>query len=444
MTSPCPTAKLEASPEPRTPARHPPEVLVIGAGPVGLSMACALADAGITSEVLEASPLQSLSDPVEDGREIALTHRGVGLLQTLGQWQDLPADEISPLREAFVFNGLSRAAPSAAAPGSPSLFAASLEFNAEGSGRDHLGQLVANHHLRRIAFQGAQKRGDMIRIRPDAKVTGLRLEEQSASVNLANGETLSAPLLIAADSRFSSTRRWAGIGAEMRDFGRSVIVCRLQHSLPNQGRALECFHYGHTLALLPLNGHRSSLVLTLRADHATDMLGWSEARFMQWVSEQVQGRLGELSLAGPRHFYPLVATYAHRFASQRLALIGDAAVGMHPVTAHGYNFGLYGVETLAHILSTSKKAGRDLGDAAGLQRYADLHRRQTWPIYQGTNAVVKLFTNDRPAARVLRRGVLQVAQHLPPLKAAITAQLTGRKPPLPPLLRQLMQLRGNF
>ncbi|MEL4178722.1 5-demethoxyubiquinol-8 5-hydroxylase UbiM [Roseateles sp. PN1] len=411
------------------PSSNPsPEVLIIGAGPAGLSMACALADAGIRSCVLEASPLSHLADPAEDGREIALTHRGMGILQTLGQWQDLPAAEIAPLRQAHVFNGQGEA-----------LNQGFLGFDAIGSGRDALGYLVANHWLRRIAYQGAMRRSEMINIRADARVSGISLQPQNATLSLASGETLSAPLLIAADSRFSAARRWAGIGAEMRDFGRSVIVCRVRHSLPNQATALECFHYGHTLAILPLNGLCSSVVLTLPADQANTMLAWDEAQFCHWVGEQLQGRFGELSLAGPRHFYPLVATYAHRFAGQRLALVGDAAVGMHPVTAHGYNFGLYGVELLAGILGQAHKAGADLGASAGLQAYAQGHRRQTWAIYQGTNTVVRLFTDERPAAKLLRRGVLQAAQHLPPLKAFITAQLTGRQPPL---LRQLQQLRA--
>jgi len=410
------------------------DVLIIGAGPAGLSMACALADVGIRSCVLEAAPLDSLADPAEDGREIALTHQGMAILQRLGQWDEIPAEEKAPLRQAHVFNGQGEA--------SAQRF---LGFDAQGSGSDLLGLLVANHWLRRVAYQGALRRQNMIEIRAGQRVSGLSLGEAQASVTLACGETLSAPLAIAADSRFSATRRAAGIGAQMRDFGRSVLLCRLKHSQPNQGIALECFHYGHTLALLPLNGDRSSLVLTIAADQANEMMAWDEDRFLAWVRTQVDGRLGDLSLAGPRHLYPLVASYAHRFATQRLALVGDAAVGMHPVTAHGYNFGLYGVELLANILGQAKKRGLDLGDAEGLARYANEHRRRTWAIYQGTNAVVRLFTDDRPAAKVLRRGVLQVAQHLPPLKAAITAQLTGRRPGMGSnFLRQLQQLRAGL
>ncbi|MDC8771173.1 5-demethoxyubiquinol-8 5-hydroxylase UbiM [Roseateles albus] len=401
------------------------QVLIVGAGPAGLSMACALADAGISSCVLEASSLAALQDPAEDGREIALTHKGIKVLQGLGQWQDLPAAEIAPLRRAHVFDGDGLGDP--------------LAFDAQGSGREVLGQLVSNHWLRRVAYQGALKRAALISIRADSRVAGIELGAQAASVSLASGERLTAQLLIAADSRFSNIRRQAGIGVEMRDFGRSVIVCRIQHSQPNQGIALECFHYGHTLAILPLNGDCSSLVLTLPADRATAMMAWDDAQFTQWVETELRGRLGEIASLGARHLYPLVATYAHRFAAQRLALIGDAAVGMHPVTAHGYNFGLYGVELLAGLLGAAKKAGQDLGESATLERYASAHRRNTWAIYQGTNAVVKLFTDERQAARLLRRGVLQMAQHLPPLKAAISAQLTGRRPGLLGQFQSLMR-----
>lgn len=399
-------------------ARPDADVLIIGAGPAGLSMACALADAGLRSFVLEAAPLHSIEQPQEDGREIALTHAGRAVLQGLGQWQDLAEEEIAPLRRAQVYNGGDRGF---------------LGFEPGPAGSGQLGFLVANQALRRIACQGARRRAERIELRCDSRVAALHLDDGPgrASVQLQDGSTLSAPLLIAADSRFSSTRRLAGIGAQMCDFGRSVLVCRLAHSQPNQGTAHECFHHGHTLALLPLNGGCSSLVLTLPADQAAAMLLWDEARFLHWVAEQLRERLadldlGSLSLASRRHLYPLVASYAQRFATRRLALIGDAAVGMHPVTAHGYNFGLYGVQALAALLGPAARQGRDLGDAALLQRYADEHRRRTRLIYEGTNAVVRLYTDERPAARLLRRGVLQLARRLPPLQQLISAQLTGR------------------
>ncbi len=373
-------------------------------------MAAALADAGFATTVLEAAAEADLAEPREDGREIALSHRGMAVLQALQAWQDLPPEAISPLRQARVFNG--------SAPGS-------LHF--DGGGAERLGSLVPNHWLRRIAWLGAQRR-PRVQLRTGTRVTALDLCGQDhAVVSLAGGEQLRAPLVIAADSRFSASRRQAGIGAEMRDFGRSVLLCRIEHERPHQDQALECFHHGHTMAWLPLGAESpclSSLVLTLPTDQAEAQLSWNDAQWLAWVQQHSQDRLGALRLAGPRHHYPLVATYAHRFVAPRFALIGDAAVGMHPVTAHGYNLGLYGIETLARCL----KGAADPGDAARLARYADEHRRASWPIYQGTNAVVRLFTDERPPARLLRQGVIALADRLPPLKSLITAQLTARGP----------------
>jgi len=383
-------------------------------------MACALADVGVASTVLEQAPLAAIAEPQEDGREIALTHRGMGVLQQLGAWQDLPPEVISPLKAAQVFNGQD---------------ARFLGFTPEGQGTDRLGSLVPNHWLRQVAYQGARRRPDLIQLRCGVKVRGLSLAVQggrAAQVELDDGERLQAPLVIAADSRFSATRRLAGIGADMLDFGRSVILCRIRHEKPHHHTALECFHHGHTMAWLPLQEQLSSLVLTIAADQAQTLLAASEDEFQSWVQTHSQGQLGRLELAGPRHHYPLVATYAKRFTARRFALIGDAAVGMHPVTAHGYNFGLYGVQTLAAELAAARRhrADVDLGDAVALERFERLHRRATRTIYLGTNAVVKLFTDDRPLARVLRQGVLHGAAQLPPLKLMISQQLTGRGPSL--------------
>jgi 2-polyprenyl-6-methoxyphenol hydroxylase-like FAD-dependent oxidoreductase len=124
-----------------------------------------------------------------------------------------------------------------------------------------------------------------------------------------------------------------------------------------------------------------------------------------------------------------VATYAERFADHRFALVGDAAVGMHPVTAHGYNFGLYGIAELVATLKASREAGRDIGGSAGLRRWAAEHRRTTLPVYLGTNALVRLFTDDRAPARLARSAVLRMASGIGPLKSAIARQLTGRSSP---------------
>jgi ubiquinone biosynthesis UbiH/UbiF/VisC/COQ6 family hydroxylase len=207
-----------------------------------------------------------------------------------------------------------------------------------------------------------------------------------------------------------------------------MVVCRMRHERPHGDVAHECFGYERTLAVLPLPGDASSVVLTADADAAAALMALSAADFASLVQRQFHDRLGRMAMAGERHAYPLVATYAHRVRSMRSALVGDAAVGMHPVTAHGYNLGLQGVKTLADRVVQAHRVGNDIGAAPLLAAYEATHRRQTRLIYHGTNAVAKLYADTRAPLRLLRQLVLQGAQRFPPLKAAITRQLTGHGP----------------
>jgi ubiquinone biosynthesis UbiH/UbiF/VisC/COQ6 family hydroxylase len=391
------------------------DVLIVGAGPAGLALAIALAQAGIASTVLEQAPLAGLADPPEDGRDIALTHRARHFLESLGLWQRLPAAEIAPLRQAHVIDGTS-----------PWV----LPFSAASEGHEALGWLVPNHHIRAACHELAAT-VPQVRLQGDACAVAFGRDGDCAWVDTCGAEGSGttrhrARLVVAADSRFSALRRLAGIGARMLDFGRTAIVCRMAHELEHRGVAHECFRYGNTLAMLPMAGRQSSAVLTVRTDEAPGWLSLGEQAFAARLSDQFAHRLGEMQVAGRRHAYPLVATYAHRFAEARFALVGDAAVGMHPVTAHG--FGLYGIERLAAALKASHQAGRDLGDTAVLEHWAAEHRRATLPIYLGTNALVRLFTDDRGPARLARSAVLRVASGIGPLKSAIARQLTGRSP----------------
>ncbi len=393
---------------------HDGDVLIVGAGPAGLALARALADVGLQSVVLEQAPQAAIENPSEDGRDIALTHRARRIMGELGLWELLPAEDIAPLREARVVDGDSRTA--------------SLHFSPGRTGLEALGWLVPNHRIRRAAWQAASSRPE-VRVLFGASVTALSLADDHGRVTLADGRSFSAPLVVAADSRFSNVRRMAGIGAWVHDFARSVVVGRVAHANDSEGIAWECFRYGNTLALLPMNNRQSSAVVTVPSSRAPEWQALSDDEFVARVQLQAPSALGALKAAGPRHHYPLVGVYAHRFTAQRFALIGDSAVGMHPVTAHGYNFGLYGVEVLTRALRRARQSGQDIGRADVLSTYGDEHRRTTMPTYFGTNAIVKLFTDDHGPAKLARRALLAAAENLPPfsqvVKAAITQQLTG-------------------
>lgn len=390
------------------------DVAIVGAGPVGLCLARALADGGLSVSMLESQPLEALSAPAFDGREIALTHASRRNLELLGVWQRLPPQEISVLRDARVLNG-------------PSPF--SLDIRADDGKTDALGWLVPNHCIRKAAFEAVSESA-RVQVQAGVRIAGFERHAQAVQVRLENGAGVSARVLVAADSRFSQTRRAFGIGAQMHDVGRSMMVCRVRHEKAHQDVAWEWFGYGgQTLALLPLNadrhGARASVVLTLTPDEMKRVEALDGAALGREFERRFARRLGRMEVIGSRHVYPLVETYAERFIGPRLALLGDAAVGMHPVTAHGFNLGLIGQARLARLLREAAASGRDIGSVAVLQPYETGHRIDTKPLYLATRAIARLYTDERLPARIARDGMLRLAQLATPFRRLVAAHLAG-------------------
>ncbi|MFY1055017.1 5-demethoxyubiquinol-8 5-hydroxylase UbiM [Ectopseudomonas khazarica] len=387
-----------------------PDIVIVGAGPAGLCLARALSGHGLSIMLLERQAEQALAAPAFDGREMALTHGSQALLERLGLWSRLPAEDVAVLRDAQVFNG-------------PSLFA--LKIRAEQAGAERLGHLVANQAIRRAAYEAVRACSD-VHLLCDTQVRAIQSGEHEIKLVLQDGQVLQPRLLVAADSRFSDTRRQLGIGAQLKDFGKSMLVCRMQHDLEHQQVAWEWFGYGQTLALLPLNGRQSSTVLTLPPREIERLLALDESTFAREMEQRFDRRLGAMQLLGSRHAYPLVGAYARRMVGKRCALLGDAAVGMHPVTAHGFNFGLIGVQLLSEALLAAHARHQDIAAPATLSRYERQLRLATWPLYQATNLLVELYTNDHLPARLLRGAGLRMAQGLLPLKKGIARHLTAR------------------
>ena len=389
------------------------DILVVGAGPAGLSFAAELAGSGLKITLIEKSPLEILQNPPYDGREIALTHLSREIMQRLGMWDLIPKDEIYPLRDAKVLNGQSDY---------------QLHFpqptQARGEPADCLGYLISNHNIRKAAYEVVSKL-ENVTILTGTGVKEVKTSKDEAQVILENGEVLSGRLLLAADSRFSQTRRQLGISSDMHDYSRTMFVCRMKHTLSNQHTAYECFHYGRTIALLPLEEHLTNTVITVDSDKADTIKKMSPEELAASVKEQLKGRLGDMELVSTIHNYPLVGMIAQRFYGKRSALIGDAAVGMHPVTAHGFNLGLSSADLLAKLVLEAEQRGQDIGAASLLEKYSTKHMLHAQPIYHGTNMLLKLFTNETAPAKILRGLVLRASNNFPPLKKLITKQLTG-------------------
>ncbi len=385
------------------------DVVIVGAGPAGLSFARSIAPSGLRIALIEKQSTEQLSAPEFDGRDIALTHLSVRILKDLGVWARFAPNDRPRIREARVLDGTSPYR---------------LTFDCKNDSVDALGYIVSNHIIRKALFDEMQSFGN-VEILSNLAVTSVATNDAEASIVLSDGQKLVSQLVVAADSRFSETRRMMGIPASMHDFGRVCVVCRMEHQRPHDGIAFECFHYGRTLAVLPLTGHCSSIVVTAPMDQRDSIMEMDDARFNCDIQHRFGSRHGDMKLVSKRFAYPLVGVHASKFHAQRFALIGDAAVGMHPVTAHGYNLGLSGQEILAKEINGAASRDGDIGANPLLERYQRQHMRTTKPMFHGTNEIVKLFTDDRVPAKLARQVALRLANRIPLVKRLIQNKLTA-------------------
>lgn len=408
------------------------DIAIIGAGPTGLCFAKALADTGLKITVIERQTEAALAEPAFDGREIALTHHSAQLMRQLGLWERIDPQAISALRDARVFNGssllsLNIGPENIRARNTRSEITASENTASKNTAladtqHSELGYLLANHLIRKAAY-AAVKSSPTITLRTEAQVLNIQTDANQAQITLADDEIINAKLVIAADSRFSETRRAMGIAADIHDFGKTMMVCVMDHPISHEHTAWEWFDYGQTLALLPMNGLRSSVVITLPPDEMNQLMTLSEDDFNHEVSARFKQRLGVMRLSSTRHTYPLVTVYAKRLIGQRFALIGDAAVGMHPVTAHGFNFGLTGLASLSAEIKAAVAAGNDIGSASLLLRYEKTHRRNTRPLFLATHAIAKIYASDSPPAKFLRASAIRIGNRIAPFKRAVAGFL---------------------
>jgi ubiquinone biosynthesis UbiH/UbiF/VisC/COQ6 family hydroxylase len=384
------------------------DVIIVGAGPAGLSFARSLKDSNLKLLIVEKAPLKDIREPIPDGREIALTHLSVKLLKELDAWKRIAPESISPIETAKVLDG-----------NSPYF----LDFESDHSKAEVLGYLVPNCLIRQALYEAVETQHNLDFL-TGVSVDNLGTGQHDGTVHLSNGESHTTSLIVAADSRFSTCRRNMSIGASIKDFAKTAIVCRMEHQKAHQQTAFECFHYGRTLAVLPMVGKLSSIVITADNELTSEIMAMDEACFNRDIEKRFGRRLGEMKLVGQRYTYPLVGVHAKCFVANRFALIGDAAVGMHPVTAHGFNLGLRGQATLATQINSALARGTDFGSQQVLKRYETKHMRVTKPMYEGTNGIVALFTNDKAPAKAIRSLVLRIANNFPPIKHLIKDSLT--------------------
>lgn len=390
------------------------DIVIIGAGPAGLGFGALAAEQGFRVAVFDRQQENALARPKNDGRDIAISEKSRRILEGMGAWAHIPAKDISPIRAAKVLDGH---APFA------------LNFDPARTGADRLGQIISNHLIRKALYKVARVKAGLT-LFAGCEVKALHRQAGHVELVLSDGRVMTGALAVAADTRFSKIRREAGIKAQQHDFGQTMIVGRMYCGVPHHHIAWEMFRYDGGLAVLPLNHDMASIVQTFPAEKADTYMAMSDADYAAASAARLGHLLGALQIKSPRVAYPLVGVYAQKFYDHRLVLIGDAAVGMHPVTAHGFNFGIQGVADLARRLA----GANDPGLSPALSAWARTHRRRTWPLYQFTEKLIGLYTTNTLPARIARKAGLHLAEHAGPAKDLLMAKLTGT--PAPALLIQ--------
>ena len=402
---------------------HDSDLLIIGGGLNGPALALAAARAGLTSTVIDALPEPVRKTATFDGRAYALALASVRLLRNLGVW-DRVAENAQPMLEIKVSDGRAGQGPSP-------FF---LHFDHAEIEEGPMGHVLEDRFLRRALLDAMTETPEIRQVSGDT-VTAQESDGAAVSVTLASGQVRRGRLLVGADGRASGTATRAGIRRTGWGYGQTALVAAIEHDLPHHGIAHQFFMPPGPLAILPLPGNVSSIVWSETEETAARFATLPDADFIEVLRPRFGDFLGAIRLSGKRFTYPLNLTVANSFVADRLALIGDAAHGMHPIAGQGLNAGLRDVAALAQVLGEGTRRGEDIAAPDVLARYQQWRRFDTATLALATDLTNRLFSNDNPLLRVARDLGMGAVSHMPGLRRGFIREAAGLTGDLPELMK---------
>jgi 2-octaprenyl-6-methoxyphenol hydroxylase len=396
------------------------DILILGGGLVGLTLALALDKAGIATIVVDPADPEAQLAAAFDGRASAIASASWKMLTAIGVADEL-APHGCPIKQIEVRDGLQRDC---------------LDFTPEndGAGDDaFLGMMVENRIVRRALHDAVGKAPHVTLL---SKMTAdVTRTESGVTATLSSGETVNARLLVVAEGRNSPTRTAAGLNTANWAYPHTAIISAINHSIPHHNVAHEIFYPAGPFALLPmLPGDRSALVWTVDTKDAAGVLALNDTAFAAEVSKRVGGLLGDISIAAPRSSYPLSFHHAAAITAERLALVGDAAHGIHPIAGQGLNLGFRDVAALVEVLVDGARLGLDYGDAQVLARYQRWRSLDTLMVAGATDSLTRIYGLKGAKAQGIRRFGMRAIQRIKPLKDLFMAEARGESGALPKLL----------
>jgi 2-octaprenyl-6-methoxyphenol hydroxylase len=393
------------------------DIVIGGGGMAGMSMGLALASAGITSVIIDPVPAGDMTAAPFDGRVSALAHCATQMYRALDIWPLMEPDA-QPIHEIRVSDG-----------DSPRF----LHFDADEIGDEPFGHIVENRHTRIALLKRLKETPEITLLAPE-QLVGLETDAAGVTATLASGKTVRARLAIGADGRGSRVREICQIRSIRWSYKQTGIVTTVEHELDHHGIAHERFLPAGPFAVLPMTGKRSSLVWTEPEYLAPALMRLDEARFEEEMRKRFGDFLGETRASGPRWSYPLNFHHAETYIAPRVALIADAAHGIHPIAGQGLNLGLKDVAALAEVLAEAQGLGLDIGSHTVLERYENWRLVDNTVLAVATDGLTHLFSNDVLPIKLARDWGLDIVNRIGPARRFFMRHARGTVGDLPKLL----------
>ena len=399
------------------------DIIIVGGGLNGGTLALALGQAGHTVTLIDALPLATRKKSSFDGRSYAIALTSARLLQGVGLWDTLE-DHAQPMLDIKVTDGRAGAGPSP-------FF---MHFDHAEIEEGPMGYMIEDRHLRRALLDALKDAPNVTQLNKQT-VVAQTTDTTGVSVTLASGKVLRAQVLVGSDGRGSGTATRAGIKRTGWTYDQTALFCAVEHERPHNGVAHQFFMPPGPLAILPLTGNRSSIVWSERTSAAAEINAMSDEDYLTVLRPRFGSFLGEISLTGQRYTYPLSLSLTNALVAERVALVGDAAHGVHPIAGQGLNAGLRDVAALAEVIADAARRGEDIGGAAVLERYQQWRRFDNTTLALATDAFNRLFSNDNPLLRLGRDIGMGLVGKLPALRRGFIREAAGLTGDLPRLLR---------
>ncbi|MDH3407532.1 MAG: UbiH/UbiF/VisC/COQ6 family ubiquinone biosynthesis hydroxylase [Gammaproteobacteria bacterium] len=398
------------------------DVVIVGGGMVGASVACALGNSSLKVALLDRVPVPAPPEKDYDLRVSAITLAAHTLFENLGAWSGMARRRVSPVREMRVWSGEGSGA---------------IHFNAAEIGEPALAWIIENSVIQAALIERLHQFTNIHSLCP-VGITNITLADNGAVVTLNDERTLMAKLLVGADGADSGVRRAAGIETQSLDLHQKGIVATITTEKPHEATARQRFLATGPLAFLPMDEPQTcSIVWSADTARADQLFALDDAAFIHELQNAMGESLGAIQTVSPRAAFPLALSHARAYTAPHLALVGDAAHTVHPLAGQGVNLGFLDAATLAEVLLDATVKHKDIGAHEVLRRYERWRKGNNLAMISITGGFKYLFGNDLPVVSQLRNWGLDLTNAATPVKNFIMRRASGLEGDLPKLAKRV-------